>query len=278
MATEFRNAQPLDVDARTMRKDLWWVEPLSIFLLFGAFVVYATFRVFENKYFVAPQSGHAYLSPFGTPDLTFLFASGPLSVLVGIPLLGQFLLYPAALILPFPAGFRMTCYYYRKAYYRSFWLSPPACAVDGWGTGSRQYTGERAFPLVLQNFHRYFLYFAILILFFLTYDVVRSVYTHDGTWNFGLGTVILGVNVALLAFYTLGCHSLRHLVGGKLDCFSCDAKSERRHSLWGKVTMLNNRHQLWALTSLVSVGLADWYVRWLSLHPGVTKLFGVIPV
>ena len=47
---------------------------------------------------------------------------------------GQFLpdvwwLPYAALTLPFLLLFRLTCYYYRKAYYRSFWLSPPACAV-----------------------------------------------------------------------------------------------------------------------------------------------------
>ena len=30
------------------------------------------------------------------------------------------------LILIFPLGFRLTCYYYRKAYYRAFFLAPPA--------------------------------------------------------------------------------------------------------------------------------------------------------
>ena len=38
-------------------------------------------------------------------------------------------LSPAILILIFPLGFRFTCYYYRRSYYRSFWWSPPACAV-----------------------------------------------------------------------------------------------------------------------------------------------------
>src|SRR5438067_1236350 len=65
---------------------------------------------------------------------------------------------PALLILPFPLGFRLTCYYYRKAYYRSFWLSPPACAV---ADAHRRYTGERRFPLIFQNVHRYFFYLAL---------------------------------------------------------------------------------------------------------------------
>ena len=34
---------------------------------------------------------------------------------------------PALLVLPFPLTFRLTCYYYRKAYYRAFFWSPPAC-------------------------------------------------------------------------------------------------------------------------------------------------------
>ena len=53
--------------------------------------------------------------------------------------------------------FRLTCYYYRKAYYRSFWLSPPACAVPD---GHKKYTGETRFPLIFQNLHRYFFYAA----------------------------------------------------------------------------------------------------------------------
>ena len=68
-------------------------------------------------------------------------------------------LSPALLILVFLLGFRLTCYYYRKAYYRSFWLSPPACAV---AEPHATYTGETRFPLILQNVHRYFFYAAIV--------------------------------------------------------------------------------------------------------------------
>jgi hypothetical protein len=60
----------------------------------------------------------------------------------------NFALSPALIILIFPLGFRMTCYYYRKAYYRSFWMSPPACAV---AEPHKTYTGETRAPLILQN-------------------------------------------------------------------------------------------------------------------------------
>ena len=36
---------------------------------------------------------------------------------------------PALLILPIPAFFRLTCYYYRGAYYKAFWADPPSCTV-----------------------------------------------------------------------------------------------------------------------------------------------------
>ncbi len=60
-------------------------------------------------------------------------------------------------MLPFLLGFRLTCYYYRKAYYRAFWQSPPACAV---AEPHGKYTGETRFPLIMQNVHRYFFYAA----------------------------------------------------------------------------------------------------------------------
>ena len=77
----------------------------------------------------------------------------------------------------------------------------------------------------------------------------------------GLGSLIFLVNIILLTLYLLSCHSLRHLVGGKLDCFSCTAANKSRHGAWKKASSLNERHMLFAWCSLVSVGLADFYVR-----------------
>ncbi len=34
------------------------------------------------------------------------------------------------LVLWIPLGFRATCYYYRKAYYRAFFFDPPACRTE----------------------------------------------------------------------------------------------------------------------------------------------------
>ena len=71
-----------------------------------------------------------------------------------------------------PLGFRATCYYYRKAVYRSYLMAPPACAVAPPRTG--RYRGEAAFPYVLMNAHRYFLVLATVVLGFLWYDAVRA--------------------------------------------------------------------------------------------------------
>ena len=91
----------------TLRKDTWWLEPLLIVLGLGGFVVYTTWAALQGAHFEYEN----YLSPFYSPTLKPSW--WPFS--------------PAILILWGPAGFRLTCYYYRKAYYRSFWWSPPAC-------------------------------------------------------------------------------------------------------------------------------------------------------
>jgi len=162
------------------------------------------------------------------------------------------------LILAGPLGFRATCYYYRKAYYRAFFLDPPACAVGE--PASRRYSGETKFPFILQNLHRYFLYLAILFLVFLWHDVVLA-FRWDGHFGIGLGTLVLLLNVTLLSIYTLSCHSLRHLAGGKLDCFSCATFGKPRFGIWSGLTRLNERHMLFAWASLITVGLADLYIR-----------------
>ena len=68
---------------------------------------------------------------------------------------------PAILILWAPGGFRLTCYYYRGAYYKAFWADPLGCAV---GEPRKGYIGESNWPLRIQNIHRYFLYVAVLFI------------------------------------------------------------------------------------------------------------------
>ena len=163
-----------------------------------------------------------------------------------------------------PGGFRLTCYYYRGAYYKAFWADPPACTV---GEPRSTYLGERSFPLIMQNVHRYFLYLALLFILVLLHDVWSALWFYDpatGTTSFGLGvgTLVLALNVVLLGGYTFGCHSLRHLVGGGIDEMS---KKRLRFRSWRCVSCFNRQHQLWALLSLVWVGGTDLYVRLLSM-------------
>jgi hypothetical protein len=122
------------------------------------------------------------------------------------------------LILWAPAGFRLTCYYYRGAYYKAFWADPPACAV---GEPRKGYLGENSFPLIMQNVHRYFLYLALLFILILAHDAWRAMWFVDASgakhFGFRVGTLVVIINVILLGGYTFGCHSLRHLIGGFLD-------------------------------------------------------------
>jgi hypothetical protein len=141
--------------------------------------------------------------------------------------------------------------------YRAFLLDPPACSV---GEVKRSYSGETKFPLILQNLHRYFLYLAILFIAFLWHDAIRAFF-FDGHFGVGVGTLVLLLNVSLLSLYTLSCHSLRHLAGGKLDCFSCATFGMPRHNAWKGLSFLNERHMFFAWFSLFGVGLTDFYVR-----------------
>jgi hypothetical protein len=224
----------------TLRRDAWWIENLPFIIVLGAFAIYTTWRAFEGKFYWTDP----YLSPFYSPLIDPNHHWWPFS--------------PAILILGGPLGFRLTCYYYRKAYYRAFFLDPPACAV-GEGSG-RKYHGETSFPFILQNVHRYFFYIVTVILAFLWYDTVVAFKFHDG-FGIGVGTLIMLVNVILLTTYSLSCHSLRHMVGGRLDCFSCATLGQPRHSAWRGVTFLNEHHMFWAWISMISVGLTDLYIR-----------------
>jgi hypothetical protein len=224
----------------TLRRDSWWTELVPVFILLGGFGIYATLRAFENAYY----SWGPYLSPFYSPLIDPQHHWWPLS--------------PALLVLAGPLGFRATCYYYRKAYYRAFFLDPPACAVGE--PANRKYRGETAFPFILQNVHRYFLYLAIIFLVFLWHDAIKGFF-FDGQFGIGVGSLILLVNIILLSIYTLSCHSLRHLAGGKMDCFSCASFGTTRAAAWRGFSFLNERHMQFAWASLISVGSADLYIR-----------------
>lgn len=253
--------------AGTERRDAWWVEPLLTILVLSGFGVYATFRaVYAMDYELGHGArvnqiltDHAYLlSPFFSP----------LILLPGMPAWFS----PAFLILWAPGGFRLTCYYYRKAYYRAFFGDPRGCAVRERQGG--RYMGETGLFL-FQNLHRFFLYIALIFILLLAIDVVHACIwpTEAGSFTFGVsvGTLVLAVNVVLLSLYTFSCHSLRHLIGGNIDCFSCVAFGQTRYKLWKGASKLNSKHMLWAWCSLFTVGFADFYV-WMVASQTITDV------
>jgi hypothetical protein len=231
-----------------VRRDAWWVEPAITGLGFALFVVYSLFSAFVwQPFFGVPYEAQGYLSPFFSP-------------LLGVGILPP--LTPAILILWAPLGFRATCYYYRKFYYRAYFLDPPACAVAEPKPHGR-YALERRLPFILQNLHRFFLYAAFVPLFFLWIDAFVSL-RFEGHWRLGFGSVLLFLNAGLLSGFSFSCHSLRHLVGGRLDCYSCSFATRARHGTWRFLSMLNRHHMAWAWVSLIVVALADLYVRLLA--------------
>lgn len=243
----------------TSRPDAWWLQPAVVFAGLAAFVVYSTWAAFQGQHY---RFG-SYLSPFYSPELF----GDPIHAWFGAkpgwwPLWAPW--SPAFLILWAPGGFRLTCYYYRGAYYKAFWADPPSCAV---GEPRKGYRGESSFPLILQNVHRYFLYLALVFLVFLAHDVWLAVWFDDpvtgGTrFGLGVGTLVLALNVLFLGGYTFSCHSLRHLVGGARDRLS---GTPTRRLAYSCVSCLNRRHMAFAWASLFWVGFSDVYVRLCSM-------------
>jgi hypothetical protein len=241
----------------TSRKDGWWIKPLAVFLGFSAFIIYSTWAAFQNAhYHYGP-----YISPFYSPEL---FGDSPHAWFGPKPgwWPGILPFSPAFLILWAPGGFRFTCYYYRGAYYKAFWADPVSCAV---AEPRKSYWGENSLPLILQNVHRYFFYLAAIFLVLLLHDVWLALWWDDGTgktsFHLGLGALVMAVNVYLLGSYAFGCHSLRHLIGGRRDELSKSAMN----SAYNCVSCLNSRHGFWAWCSLFSVGFCDLYIRLCSM-------------
>jgi hypothetical protein len=225
----------------------------------SAFICYSTWAAFQGEHYTFGP----YLSPFYSPEI---FGDSPHSVFGPRPAAWPAWLpfSPALLILPIPGLFRLTCYYYRGAYYKAFWSDPPSCTV---GEPRSSYWGENSFPLVLQNVHRYMLVLALLVLFILAYDAWKAMWfpgAAPGTVTFGIGvgTLVLATNVVLLSGYVFGCHSLRHFAGGCADQLS---RAPLGTTAYDCVSCLNRRHMMWAWISLVAVGFSDLYVRMCSM-------------
>jgi hypothetical protein len=237
---------------QTARRDAWWVYPLFTFLGLAGFLAYSGWAAFQGNHY----SYAGYLSPmyspllFGQPGEDAWFGAMP-SFIPGF-------VTAAMLVLWMPGGFRITCYYYRGAYYKAFWADPLNCTV---GEPRKKYLGERYFPLIIQNVHRYFLYLALAFLVFLAHDVWKALW-FDGKFGIGVGTLVLLVNVILLGSYTLSCHSLRHLTGGIFDVLS---RRPVRKKMYDCVSCMNRHHMLFAWMSLFWVAFSDLYVRMCSM-------------
>jgi len=251
--------QALDAPARTraqiaentLRKDPWWRQPGIVLTLLTIWVLYATVRVFMGAYYWVPA--YHYLTPFYSPCVSGECVPGSSSLGQWFPAVPPIIPY-AIVSLVFVLGFRLTCYYYRGAYYRAFWRAPTACAVR---EPHQKYTGETRFPLIMQNLHRYLFYAAVLISVLNTYDAVQAFHGKDGGVGFGLGTLIIVVNVVLLWAYTVSCHSCRHITGGRLKNFS---KHPARYWMWTQISKLNRRHMQLAWTTLGTLMLTDLYI------------------
>jgi hypothetical protein len=230
------------------------LPPAVTFVALTAWVIYSTVRVFlQENYWV---SEHHYLTPYYSPCVSD--GCIPAASHFGQYLPDHPLIPYAAFSLPLLLIFRLTCYYYRKAYYRSFWLSPPACAV---AEPHGKYTGETRFPLIFQNIHRYTFYAAFVITAINTYDAILAFGGEDYSFGIGLGNLILVGNVIMLWFYTLSCHSCRHVTGGRLRNFS---KHPIRYRWWTFVSRLNTRHARYAWITLGTLFITDAYIMALA--------------
>jgi len=240
---------------KTMRRDAWWLRPLVVLICLSSFIGYATWSAFQGEYY----SFGPYLSPFYSPEI---FGDSVHSLLGPKPAWWPLILpfSPALLILWAPGGMRVTCYYYRGAYYKSFWADPPAWAVS---EPRKTYWGENSFPLIIQNVHRYFMYLAVIFVFFLAYDAWKGLWFVDAAsgkkvFGLGMGSLVLAVNATLLGGYTFGCHSFRHMIGGIKDQLS---GYPVRKKLYDCSSCLNRSHMVWAWFSLFWVAFSDIYIR-----------------
>ena len=116
----------------------------------------------------------------------------------------------------------------------------------------------------VQNVHRITMYFALMYIVVFFYDAYLSFF-RGGEFGVGVGSILLLMNPILLGAYSFGCHSIRHLVSGRRDCYSCNLGGELSHKNGKIVTWLNQRHERFAWLSMIWIMIADFYVRMVSM-------------
>lgn len=223
---------------KTHRTDPWWHEWLLMTSALSVFLLYSTWATF--------QGGDYLAGPYRSPFYPFDFKIWNLS--------------PALMVFWIPVMFRFTCYYWRKTYYRIYFFDPPACGV---GEPRTSYRGENVFPYVLQNLHRYCVYLALVLILIHWKETVSSFF-YEGEFGVGVGNIIILADSVFLSIYVFSCHALRHIIGGRLNRYACSSCSRLQYRAWNIISILNERHGFWAWISLISVIVADLYVRLLS--------------
>lgn len=253
MATESFERNIRKGSFTTDREDKWWLFPVIYAIVIIAFILYTLWALLleTQTYQYTADFGGIYFSPiygFELPDSFVEMINWPKEVLT-----------PAWLLIWAPIGFRATCYYERKVYYRAFFGMPPACSVDGVDFRRGKYTGERWFPFILNNFHRYFFYVTALLMIIQIFDFILPL-----QHGIGMGSIILFISTASLTLYVFSCHSFRHVIGGGANCYSCGSVNSFNYKAWSLVSALNKRHGTWFWISLVAVMVADFYIRLLN--------------
>ena len=150
-----------------MRLDAWWVQPAIVFVILSAFIVYATWAAFQGDHYTYGP----YLSPFYSPEV---FGDSPHSWFGPKPAWWPRWMpfSPALLILPFPGMLP-----------RHLLLLPRRLlqGVLGRPASLRRRRAAHELPRralscrsIIQNVHRYFLYFALVFLVILAIDVWKA--------------------------------------------------------------------------------------------------------
>ena len=245
---------------QTARKDAWWVMPLVTFVVFTSFIVYTTWALLQGDNY---DYGN-YLSPFYSPEM---FGNSPhaCSGPGAGPGCRSSSYSPAMLILIFPLAFRMTCYYYRGAYYKAFWADPPSCAV---GEPRNEYRGEAKWPLLIQNIHRYALYFALIFIVLLSIDAVKGFRFNDpatGHAKFGIGVGSLVLLIERRAASAATRSAATRSATWSAAFIDTLSRSPARKKAYDCVSCLNRHHPKWAWFSLFCVGFTDVYIRLCSM-------------
>lgn len=168
---------------------------------------------------------------------------------------------PTVLVVPIAGLFRLTCYAYRKDYYRHIFNHPLSCAADErLEKSGRGYSGETTL-FAFNNLHRYLLYAGIALLPFFYYDFYVSV-TYLGGFILRFGSLLILLNALLLTLWVFSCHAFRHVfAGGNVRCYDCTLNPGIRKGFFNVQSLLNKRHEEWAFISLIVIVLVDLYLR-----------------